>query len=120
MKIAHKVITGFIIALGLLHLGFTFHDYDHLSLNAVWFASAGIAMILAGFRPHDPCGHRANLCGGRTNADSDDLADEVVFVGFGDTHVVDRADLRIEVFRNVVDEDVAVDLLGLAFEAALE
>lgn len=32
-----------------IHLGFTFHDYDHFSLNAGWFASAGIAMILAGF-----------------------------------------------------------------------
>ena len=49
MKIAHKIISGFVIALGLLHLAFTFHDYDHFSLDAVWFASAGIAMILAGF-----------------------------------------------------------------------
>ncbi len=49
MKTAHKIITGFIIALGLLHLAFTFNDYDHFTLDAVWFASAGIAMILAGF-----------------------------------------------------------------------
>ena len=49
MKIAHKISTGFVIALGIVHLGFTFHDYDHFSLNAAWFASAGIAMILAGF-----------------------------------------------------------------------
>ncbi len=37
------------IALGLLHVAFTFHDYDEFSLRAVWFASAGIAIILAGF-----------------------------------------------------------------------
>ena len=49
MKMAHKIITGFIIALGLLHLAFTFHDYNRFTLDAVWFASAGIAMILAGF-----------------------------------------------------------------------
>ena len=49
MKLTHQIITGFVIALGLLHLAFTFHDYDHFSLNAVWFASAGIAMILCGF-----------------------------------------------------------------------
>jgi hypothetical protein len=37
------------IALGLLHVLFTFHDYDEFSLRALWFASAGIAIILAGF-----------------------------------------------------------------------
>lgn len=37
------------IALGLLHLLFTFHDYDEFSLRALWFASAGVAIILAGF-----------------------------------------------------------------------
>jgi len=37
------------IALGLLHILFTFHDYDEFSMRALWFASAGIAIILAGF-----------------------------------------------------------------------
>ncbi|MEO7660547.1 MAG: hypothetical protein ABIV48_13110 [Pyrinomonadaceae bacterium] len=27
----------------------TFHDYDSFSLRALWFASAGVAIILAGF-----------------------------------------------------------------------
>lgn len=37
------------MALGALHVAFTFHDYDSLSMNAVWFAGSGIAIILAGF-----------------------------------------------------------------------
>jgi hypothetical protein len=37
------------IALGSLHILFTFHDYDEFSLSALWFASAGMAIILAGF-----------------------------------------------------------------------
>jgi hypothetical protein len=37
------------IALGSLHILFTFHDYDEFSLRALWFASAGVAIILAGF-----------------------------------------------------------------------
>lgn len=37
------------IALGSLHVMFTFKDYDEFSLRALWFASAGIAIILAGF-----------------------------------------------------------------------
>jgi fatty acid desaturase len=49
LRTAHKIITGLIIALGSLHILFTFHDYDSFSLRAVWFASAGVAIILAGF-----------------------------------------------------------------------
>lgn len=37
------------IALGSLHLLFTFHDYDEFLLRALWFASAGVTIILAGF-----------------------------------------------------------------------
>ncbi len=37
------------IALGCLHILFTFHDYDEFSLRAMWFASAGVAIVLAGF-----------------------------------------------------------------------
>ena len=39
---------------------------------------------------------------------------------FGDPDVVDGPDLRLKVFGHVVDKDVAVDLLCLAFEPALE
>jgi hypothetical protein len=49
LSTAHKIITGLIIALGMLHVAFTFHDYDSFSLEALWFASAGVALILAGF-----------------------------------------------------------------------
>jgi hypothetical protein len=49
LKTTHKILTGIIIALGLLHVSVTFHDYDSFSLGALWFASAGVAIILAGF-----------------------------------------------------------------------
>lgn len=49
LRTAHKIITGLMVALGLLHLLFTFHDYDEFSLRALWFASAGVAIVLAGF-----------------------------------------------------------------------
>ncbi len=49
MLTAHKILTGVIIALGVLHVSVTFHDYDSLSAGALWFASAGVAIILAGF-----------------------------------------------------------------------
>ena len=49
LRTAHKILTGLIIALGLLHVLVTFHDYDEFSLRALWFASAGVAIILAGF-----------------------------------------------------------------------
>ncbi len=46
---AHKFLTGVIITLGILHVLMTFHDYDSFSLRALWFAGAGVAIILAGF-----------------------------------------------------------------------
>ena len=49
LKTVHIVCTYLIIALGVLHLLFTFHDYDEFSLRALWFASAGFAIIFAGF-----------------------------------------------------------------------
>lgn len=49
LRTAHKILTVLMIALGSLHLLFTFHDYDEFSLRALWFASAGVAIILAGF-----------------------------------------------------------------------
>ncbi|HEV2880861.1 MAG TPA: hypothetical protein VGX24_06090 [Pyrinomonadaceae bacterium] len=49
LKTIHIVCTCLIIALGVLHLLFTFHDYDEFTLGALWFASAGVAIIFAGF-----------------------------------------------------------------------
>ena len=49
-----------------------------------------------------------------------DLADEVVCMGLGDADIVDPAELGFEILRHVVDEDVAVDILGLPLKAALE
>ena len=49
LKTIHTICTYLIIALGVLHLLFTFHDYDEFTLRALWFASAGFAIIFAGF-----------------------------------------------------------------------
>ncbi len=49
VRTVHKLLTILVIALGLLHVLFTFHDYDEFSLDALWFASAGVAIVLAGF-----------------------------------------------------------------------
>jgi hypothetical protein len=49
LRTVHTVCAYLIIALGLLHLLFTFHDYDAFTLDALWFASAGVAIIFAGF-----------------------------------------------------------------------
>lgn len=50
LRTTHQNITGLMIALGLLHILFTFHDYDEFSLRALWFAAgAGVAIVLAGF-----------------------------------------------------------------------
>ncbi len=49
LKTTHKILTGIIIALGVLHVSVTFHDYESFSVGALWFAGAGVAIILAGF-----------------------------------------------------------------------
>ena len=49
MRTLHKIITALIIALGVLHVCVTFVDYDEFNLRALWFAGAGVAIILAGF-----------------------------------------------------------------------
>lgn len=49
LKTAHKILTGLIIALGVLHTLVTFCEHDSFSVEAMWFASAGVAIILAGF-----------------------------------------------------------------------
>jgi hypothetical protein len=47
--VLHQILTGLIIALGCLHVGFTPFNYSHFDLDAMWFLSAGVAIILAGF-----------------------------------------------------------------------
>ncbi|HSS21225.1 MAG TPA: hypothetical protein VLL54_14220 [Pyrinomonadaceae bacterium] len=49
MRLLHKIITGLIIALGCLHIGFTPFNYGHFDMDAMWFVGAGMAIILAGF-----------------------------------------------------------------------
>ncbi len=45
----HKITTSLIIALGVVHIGFTYHDYDRFTMGAVWFIGTGVAIILSGF-----------------------------------------------------------------------
>lgn len=49
LRTFHKIITGLIIALGLLHVTVTFYDYHSFSVEALWFAGTGVAIVLAGF-----------------------------------------------------------------------
>lgn len=49
MKILHKIVTALIIALGLLHIGFTPSNYGSFDMDAMWFLGTGVAIILAGF-----------------------------------------------------------------------
>jgi len=49
LEILYKIITGLIIALGLLHIGFTPFNYRSFDMDAMWFLGTGIAIILAGF-----------------------------------------------------------------------
>jgi hypothetical protein len=46
MRIAFVVCVGICALLGLVHISFTFANYDHLSPEAVWFAGTGFALIL--------------------------------------------------------------------------
>ena len=49
LKTPHTVCAYLIVGLGVLHLLFTFHDYDEFTTCALWFAGAGFAIIFAGF-----------------------------------------------------------------------
>ena len=49
MRAAYKVCAWLIVALGCAHIIFTLHDYDAFSLDAMWFAGAGFALVFAGF-----------------------------------------------------------------------
>ena len=45
----HRIVTIIIIVLGVVHIGFTYHDYNRFTMGAVWFIGTGVAIILAGF-----------------------------------------------------------------------
>ena len=49
MRLVATIASILIVALGLLHCGFTFYEYDGLSYEAIWFLGTGFAIILAGF-----------------------------------------------------------------------
>ncbi len=49
MKVIHQVCCGILIAIGAVHIVFGIFSYDTLSLNALWFAGSGLAIIFAGF-----------------------------------------------------------------------
>ncbi len=49
MKLAHKIGAYLVMVLGLAHLSFTPVNYRALTLNALWFASAGLAILFGGF-----------------------------------------------------------------------
>lgn len=49
MKTTHTIASVLIVILGLVHIGFTFRDYDGLSMNAAWFFGTGMSIVLAGF-----------------------------------------------------------------------
>lgn len=57
MKMLYRVVTGLIIALGVLHSFVTFVEFNSFSPRAVFFFGAGISIIFAGFinliRLHD-------------------------------------------------------------------
>ena len=48
LKRLYKLSTGLLIALGAVHVAYTPWVYDGYSLDALWFISAGIAIIFAG------------------------------------------------------------------------
>ena len=48
LKTVYKIITGLLIALGVVHVLYTAREYEGLSLDALWFVSAGVAVILVG------------------------------------------------------------------------
>lgn len=49
MRILDQLFGWILVGLGALHAAFTFRYYGGLSLAALWFFSAGIAVMLAGF-----------------------------------------------------------------------
>jgi hypothetical protein len=49
VKTIHQSVALLITLLGVAHIAFTLHDYDDFSLDALWFAGSGLAIVFAGF-----------------------------------------------------------------------
>src|SRR5437763_411721 len=49
LRTLHQIASYLIVALGCVHLLFTFHNYDSFDMDAVWFFGAGLAIVFAGF-----------------------------------------------------------------------
>jgi len=48
MEIIYKISIGAIIFLGIAHIGLTFVKYKKIEPDALWFLSAGLALIFSG------------------------------------------------------------------------
>jgi hypothetical protein len=48
LKTLHKLFTGLLITLGIVHVAYTPCVYAGFSLDVLWFISAGMAIIFAG------------------------------------------------------------------------
>lgn len=49
LKTLHKISSVLLIALGAVHTALTPVFYGRFSLNALWFAGSGLAMLFVGF-----------------------------------------------------------------------
>lgn len=49
LKRLHLICAALISALGLVHIGFTPFAYRQFTHNALWFAGAGLSLVLTGF-----------------------------------------------------------------------
>ena len=49
LKTVHKISSWLLVALGVVHTSLTPMFYGRLSVGAMWFAGAGLAMIFVGF-----------------------------------------------------------------------
>jgi len=49
LKKLHLICSYLIVALGVIHVFFTWCAYDEFSLDAFWFAGSGLTIVFAGF-----------------------------------------------------------------------
>jgi hypothetical protein len=49
LKTVHKISAWLLVALGTVHTGLTPIFYGRFTLNALWFAGSGLAMLFLGF-----------------------------------------------------------------------
>jgi hypothetical protein len=52
MKLTYVILNWGLLSLGAIHCIFTFKKYDHIELDAIWFFSTGLALILCGLLNH--------------------------------------------------------------------